>query len=153
MRRLRFEAMKTSALRNILLVFTLAANVALAAQMDIFAEAPVVKRKPKAAQTAPKADVKKDAAVPGPQVVMGPQPTPTQWVQTMHASMGPLSPESVLTGPTASQTFLLWLGWAMAGVFGGVLVAQSLRGKRRQQDLLRAGQRDTFFLPPSKRRF
>ncbi len=142
--------MKLSTVKNILLVFTtIAVRAALAGEVDVSADTNFV-AKPKARPAAVKTE-KAAAAKPVP--LVGPVPAQTQWVQTMEASMGPLSTRgtAALT-ETGANPLLLWMGWAFAVLFGGVLLTQALRNRRRNVEMLRAGDRDAFFFPPHRRR-
>lgn len=145
--------MKRIEIKTTALALILMAGTAVAAEMDIYAEAPVRKPKAKVTVVAPAAKLaatKSSAVVAAPSLV-GPSPAPTQWVQAMEASMSPLSTQS---DPTATGTAspLVWLGWALATIFGCMFLAQVLSTRRKQLYLLRAGDRDSFWLPPSNRR-
>ncbi len=146
--------MKRNTLFNILTVFTLMTGAALAGEIDVTADTNfVAKPKRKASAAVVKATEKASFKIPAP--LVGPIPAPTQWVNTMEASMGPLSPRTTaaLTLESGGQPLILWMGWAFAVIFGGVLLSQSLRTRRKYSNMLRAGERDTFYMPPNRRRF
>lgn len=136
--------MKRYVFKTIFLVFVGLANFSLAGEMDLSADTTFIAKPRRRAAPAMVVTAKK-APVPA-KAPIGPTPAPTQWLQAMEGSLSPFASQhpDVFTGEGWDRTFILWLGWALAGVFGAVLLAQSLRNRRRTTDLVRAGKRDTL---------
>lgn len=73
-----------------------------------------------------------------------------RWVQTMEASIRPTFPQKPEL--SSSDLIITWMGWATALVFFLVLLSLHLKIRRREQLLIRAGERDLDIFPPARNR-